>query len=145
MIRNISYNNPTIRAEIDETVGQSFGWMVRIKMGGIGSRRMLIAEASPRLFDLLSQQNTAHYGYIELRPTGLIVHFRSILETYGWVIPFHQLSIFQNGDQFSLHAAGEHMKFTGINGFKPDYSFFKKLMTARDQWRTSFPQHPEHT
>lgn len=143
MIRNITYNNPAIKAEIDRTVGKSFGWMVRIQLGGIGSRRMLIAEASPRLVELLSQQNATRYCYLELRPSGLIVHFRSILETYGWVIPFHMLSLFQNSDQFSLHAAGEYMKLTGMNGFNPDYSFFKKVMAVRDDWRTRFPEHPE--
>jgi hypothetical protein len=137
MIRNITYNNPEVKAEIDRLVGPAFGMWTRFKMKGIGSKRMLIHEASPSIDHWLNMQNTARYCYIELRPNGIIVHFRSILETFGWVVPYHHLSIFRNGNTFHLHGAGEVMKIGGINAFEPDFNFFKKLLDLQTDWRKS--------
>lgn len=108
-------------------------------MGGIGSRRMLITDASPRLLHWLEMQNSAKYCYLELRPGGVIVHFRSILETFGWIIPHYHLNLFRNGKEFSLHGTGEYMKIGGINNFDPDFAFFKKLMDQQVDWRKTEP------
>lgn len=139
MIRNVTYNNPEIKAEIDQAVGPTFGWLTRIKMKGIGSRRMLIQAASPDLWHWLDRQNTAKYCYLELRPQGVIVHFRSILESFAWIIPYRYLSVFQNGKQIDLHSEGQFMKLTGINNFKADYQFLKKLMERQSEWRSKYP------
>lgn len=138
MIRNITYNNSLIKSEIDQLVGPAFGLWTRLRMKGIGSRRMLISEASPSISQWLNMQNTAKYCYIELRPNGIIVHFRSILETFGWIVPYHHLSVFRNGSIFHLHGAGEIMKITGINSFAPDFSFFQKLMDCQTDWKNQY-------
>lgn len=108
-------------------------------MGGIGSRRMLIKSASPELWQWLNRQNTAKYCYLELRPYGVIVHFRSILETFAWVVPYRHLSVFRNGKQIDLHAAGHFMHLTGINNFTADYAFLKKMLDLQQSWRAAHP------
>lgn len=138
MLRNITYNNLQIKAEIDHLVGPAFGFWTRFKMKGIGSRRMLITDASPSIAHWLNMQNTAKYCYIELRPKGIIVHFRSILETFGWIVPYHHLNIFRNGNIFHLHGAGDVIKISGINSFDPDFPFFKKLMNYQTAWKANF-------
>lgn len=127
MIRNISYNNRIIKAEIDAAVGPAFGWMQRIKMGGIGSGRMQIIESSQALWELLSYQRTTKYCYIELRPNGIIVHFRSILESMGWVVPFRHLNIESTGKGYLLYDGGDFMQIGGINQAPPDHHFFQKI------------------
>ncbi|TVR39221.1 MAG: hypothetical protein EA392_07105 [Cryomorphaceae bacterium] len=139
MLRNITYNNPDIKAEINALVGPPFGLISSIKMGGIGSRRMLITEASPDIRKWLSLQTTAPYCYLELRPSGIIVHFRSILETMGWVIPFHHLSIFRNGEAIHLHGAGSFMHLSGVGSLKPDHKFIEKVLGRKQCARESDP------
>lgn len=128
MLRNITYNNPTIKEEINLHVGMPYSFMQRFKMGGIGSKRMVIIEASADINAFTTYQNGIVYCYLELRPSGIIVHFRSILETIGWIVPYHHLSIFKNGEQFSLHAAGSFVKIGGLNNSAADESFIRKMM-----------------
>jgi hypothetical protein len=128
VLRNITYNNPIIKEEINLKVGASFSFIQRLKMGGIGSKRMVIIDSSADITELTSYQKSIVYCYLELRPTGIIVHFRSILETIGWIVPYHHLSIFKNGKQFSLHAAGSFVKIGGINNTAADEIFIRKLM-----------------
>ena len=40
VLRNISYNNPKIKKEIESAVGGSFNVLERIKMKGIGSSNL---------------------------------------------------------------------------------------------------------
>lgn len=105
-----------------------YSFMQRIKMRGIGSKRMVILDASANITEFTSYQNSIVYCYIELRPTGIIIHFRSILETIGWIVPYHHLSIFKNGEQFSLHAAGSFVKIGGLNNTAADEAFIRKMM-----------------
>jgi hypothetical protein len=128
VLRNITYNNPSVKEEIDRKVGSAFPFFTRLKMRGIGSKRMVIVESSADILKLTSYQNSIVYCYVELRPTGIIVHFRSILETIGWIVPFHHLSVFKNGNQFSLHAAGSFVKLGGLNDDAADEAFIRKMM-----------------
>ena len=139
MLRNITYNNPEMKAEINQAVGPPFGLISSIKMGGIGSRRMLISKASSDIRKWLSMQTTLPYCYVELRPNGIIVHFRSILETMGWIIPFHHLSIFRNGKAIHLHGAGSFMHLRGVGSLKPDYKFIEKVLSRKQCTRESDP------
>lgn len=131
MIKNISYNNPEVKDAVNNAVGLSYGLIDRVRMGGIGSRRMLITGASPNIMKWLELQNTAPYCYLELRPRGIIVHFRSVLETMGWIVPFHHLSVFRNGTAIHLHAAGEFMRIRGAGTQPPDYRFIEKILERK--------------
>ena len=64
-------------------------------MGGIGSPRLTITEASMAIRNLLILDNNADYCNIELRPKGIILGFRSLLESYALVIPFYKLTIYK--------------------------------------------------
>lgn len=97
-------------------------------MRGIGSKRMIILESSADISNYTTYQNSIVYCYVELRPTGIIVHFRSILETIGWIVPYRHLSVFQNGKQFTLHAAGSFVKLGGLNNSAADEAFIRKMM-----------------
>ncbi len=127
MIRNFSYNNQQIKAETDREVGIAFGWFQRIKMGGIGSKRMQILESSQALWELLSYQRSTKYCYIELRPKGIIIHFRSILETIGWVIPFRHLNFKLAGKKYLIRDGENFISIGGVNQAPPDHPFFQKL------------------
>ena len=75
-----------------------------------------------------SKRNTCN---VELRPQGVIVRFRSILETYAWVIPFYMLSTFQNSDgSITLHAGEHYLKLYPETTAK---TFMRKLIETKMQ------------
>ena len=105
MLKNISYNNPSLQEEINLLVGKPYTLIQRIKLKGIGLGRQQITQSSPEIHALLNLDNNTNTCTLEIRPKGIIVHFRSILETYGWVIPFYKLSIYKSDAiSYSLHA-----------------------------------------
>src|SRR5690554_5906961 len=126
MIRNITYNNSSIHDEINKLVGPSFNWPNRIKISGIGSRRMLITDASPNIWHLLNHQNTANYCYLELRPKGIIIHFRSILESMGWIISHRNLEINSSFTSVKIIGENEFVVIGGTGTNSVDHRFLEK-------------------
>jgi len=95
MLANVSYNNPKQEQEINKLVGAAYSFRERIKMGGIGSPKMQIMQSSVSIYNLLILDNNTDYCSIELRPKGIILRFRSLLETYGLVIPYYKLTLYK--------------------------------------------------
>lgn len=111
MLLNVSYNNRKIDRQITEAVGASFGWRDRFRLGGIGSPRMSIIGASMNIQELLNLDQNMNVCNIELRPGGIIVRFRSILETYALIVPYHKLVLFKGEwNSFSIHCDGNLIK-----------------------------------
>ena len=87
MLLNVSYNDKKITEKIDNEVGKPFTLKERFAMGGIGSPKLHITETSLEIQNLLILDNNLNTCNIEMRPKGIIVRFRSLLETYGLIIP----------------------------------------------------------
>ena len=83
MLVNVSYNNKELTRKIDDEVGKPFLLKNRWAMGGIGSPKLFITESSIEIRNLLLLDNNLDSCNIELRPKGIIVRFRSLLETYA--------------------------------------------------------------
>ena len=92
MLLNVSYNDPKIKKQINSEVGAPFSLRERWKLGGIGSSKLKITHASIDIHNLLVLDNNNNSCNIELRPKGIIVRFRSLLETYGLIIPYFKFS-----------------------------------------------------
>lgn len=132
MLRNVSYNNPVVNREIRLSVGESYSWVERIKFGGTGSPRLPLIEASAEIAELLNRDNNFSYCNIEICWNGVIVRFRSVLETYGLIIPFHHLSIFKSGNQSYSIFSGQHkVKLTADN--EKVHKFFKRLLELKSK------------
>ena len=107
MLLNVSYNDPKIEQTITDLVGKPFNLRDRIKFSGVGSPKLQIVSSSPKIANLLLLDNNLDVCNIEIRPKGIIVRFRSLLETYAMVIPFYKLSVFKGkSDSHSIHADG---------------------------------------
>ena len=88
MLRNISYNNAKIKSEINNLLGEPFTILNRIKLGGIGSPKYIILQTDSKINNLLNLDNNTNQCNIELRPKGIIISFRSLLETFALIVPF---------------------------------------------------------
>jgi hypothetical protein len=127
MLVNVSYNNKDITRKIDEAVGKPFPLKERWNMGGIGSPKLFITETSVEIRNLLILDNNIDSCNMELRPKGIIVRFRSLLETFALVIPFYKLTIYK-GD-FAVYSVYKDHHFIKVRSdTKAIQKFFKKIL-----------------
>ena len=127
MLINVSYSDKEMTRKIDLLVGKPFSLKQRWALGGIGSPRLFITETSTGIRNLLILDNNRDQCNIELRPSGIIVRFRSLLETYALVIPFYKLTVYK-GDLgiYSIHKDHHFIKVNAET--KAVQKFFKKLL-----------------
>ncbi|MEM7487041.1 MAG: hypothetical protein AAF348_17675 [Bacteroidota bacterium] len=127
MLLNVSYNDKTITKKIDEAVGKPFTLKERFALKGIGSPKLFITETSIEIQNLLILDNNLNACNIEMRPKGIIVRFRSLLETYGLIIPYYKLTIYK-GD-FAIYSIYRDSYFIKVKSdTKAIQKFFKKLL-----------------
>ena len=130
MLLNVSYNNKKITERIDAEVGKPFLLKERFKMGGIGSPKLHITEASIEIRNLLLLDNNADCCNIELRPKGIILGFRSLLESYALVIPYYKLTLYKGDiDIYSIYRDHYFVKVKADT--KAIQKFFKKLLDLK--------------
>jgi hypothetical protein len=127
MLVNISYNNRKITEKVDEQVGKPFPLKERWAIGGIGSPKLFITETSLEIRNLLILDNNLDSCNIEMRPKGIIVRFRSLLETYALIIPYYKLSIYK-GDFAVYSIYRDHYFIKVRSDTKAIQKFFKKLL-----------------
>ena len=124
MVKNLSYNSKKIKTLLFETVGRPLSLIERFKLRGIGSNKLVITDASKEIVDLLRLDNNINYCNIEIRKNGIIIRFRSLLETYGLIIPFYKLVIYKGESKlYSFYKDNHYIKFLVDNN---QTSFFIK-------------------
>lgn len=131
ILRNVSHNDKEIKDEINALVGKSFHLFDRIKKGGVGSPRLVVATATKEINELLAVDNRSRYSSLELRPKGVIMRFRSRLDTYAWVLPFSSLTLFKSAGFLELYSGGTHVKLSGIANSRSAQNFVRKLVFAK--------------
>lgn len=137
MLLNVSYNRRDITRKVDEEVGKPFTLKERWAMGGIGSPKLFITEASIEIRNLLLLDNNIDCCNIELRPKGIIVRFRSLLESYALVIPFYKLTVYK-GDFAVYSVYRDHYFIKVKSDTKAIQKFFKKILDFRTENRPTY-------
>ena len=122
MLFDTSYSDKRITRQINEAVGHPFSFLERIKMGGIGSRRMVIGDISEEYQKYLKAAHYQSHANLELRPKGLIIHFRHKLEAYSWIMPYASLEV-EASDSLRLVSEGKFISFAE----ELDEAFIRKL------------------
>ncbi|MBA4746076.1 MAG: hypothetical protein H2058_12545 [Muricauda sp.] len=130
MLLNVSYSNKDITKKIDEAIGKPIPIKERFAMGGIGSPKLFITEASLDIYNLLVLDNSTNSCNIEIRPNGIIVRFRARLETYGLIIPYYKLNVYK-GDIGIYSIYMDHYFIKVKSDTKAIQRFFRKLMDHR--------------
>ncbi len=126
MLKNISYNNSKIFDQINDYVGKPYTIFQRIRIGGIGSSKLIINKADSKISNLLNLDNNINKCNIEIRPKGIIIRFRSLLETYGLIVPFYKLKLFKGkANEYSIYNDNYFIKIE-VNK-KNEHDFFKKI------------------
>ena len=130
MLLNVSYNRPKIKKQIEDSVGKSFSLVERIKLGGIGSGKLIINSASQQIQNLLVLDSYTNVCSLEIRPQGIILSFRSILETYALIIPYHKLHIYKgDSKQYSIYMDNYYVKVKADQ--KRIHQFMRKVLNHK--------------
>ena len=130
---NITYKNKETEKEINTEMGKPFSLIEKLKLGGIGSRRMIIENFSEDIKNLTLKVSGIQYANIELRPNGIIVHINQGIYTHAWTIPYFRLSIF-NGDFFTIHGGGSHIQFNKEKSWKENKEFLQKIVKLKSEF-----------
>ena len=124
---NVSYNNKSITQKVDEAVGKPFTLKARWAMNGIGSPKLFITQTSVEIQNLLILDNNTNSCNVEMRPKGIIVRFRSLLETFALVIPYYKLTIYK-GDLGIYSIYRDHHFIKVKSDTKAIQKYFRKLL-----------------
>ena len=99
-------------------------------MNGVGSSKLLISSASVDIHKLLILDNNLNTCNLELRPNGIILRFRSLLETYAFIIPYYKLILYKGkAGEYSIHKDHQFVKLIADN--KATHKFFSKLSSEK--------------
>ena len=132
MIINTTHTDKTNDELINSIVGNRYSLFQNLKLGGIGSKRMIIEQVSPNLQEYLNLVADINYANIELRPDGILVFINKGLKNYTWIIPYYRLHFYKT-DGFSIHANGKFIKFKQNKLLKENSSFIKKMMNIKEE------------
>ncbi len=137
MILETTYSNKSNDQLINDLVGKPYSFLEKFKRKGIGSKRMMIDDASPNFKQYLNATEDITYANLELRPNGLLVRINKGLKNYTWVVPFYHLVIYKTNGS-SIHAQGKFIHFKNSITFKENKSFFDKLLSSKVQFEKQY-------
>ena len=126
MIFNSTYTDKEKELEVEKLIGKKYSLFSSIRFNGVGSKRLIIEETSPRFKKIIIQKNDLIYSNIELRYRGIIVYIAEGLNRFSWVIPYYKLVIYKTPN-YSIHSDGNFIRFSNDLNFKENLKFFKKL------------------
>ena len=130
MLLNVSYNESEVKEKIEAKVGKPFPLKERWSMSGVGSPKLLISSSSIDIHNLLILDNNLNTCNIELRPKGIILRFRSLLETYALIVPYYKLNLYKGkAEEYSIYKDHQFVKV--LVDTKDTQKFFSKLKTEK--------------
>ena len=133
MLKNLSYNCKKTKALLTDKVGKPLTLFERLKIGGNGSDKLIITDASNDIIELLKLDNNINQCNIEIRSNGIILRFRALLETYGLVIPFYKMVIYKGEKKiYSIYIDNQYVKFLADK--KSIHSFIKKISRLKSEY-----------
>lgn len=125
------------KKEINAAIGKPYSLWSRIKQLGIGSSKMLVANYSAHFSDYFGFVQGVRSINVEIRPKGIIIHFKKRVDHYIWVIPYYQLTLYQTS-RLSFYAGGYKLsvfkQYLGISHVK----FFNRIRNEKAQYLAQF-------
>ncbi|WP_372754454.1 hypothetical protein [Mariniflexile sp.] len=141
MVLNSTYKNKKQEELINDLVGKPFGLLRALKMGGIGSKRLIIDTVSAKMEHYINTVSDITYANIELRPIGILIRINKGLKNFTWVIPYYQLVIYKTNG-CSIHAQGQFVHFKNNINFKENKAFFTKMLDEKVKYDSQHNFYP---
>ncbi len=136
MIYNSTYTDIEKDIETETLVGKKYNLIKTIRLGGIGSKRLIVDELGVNFKKLIQQKNDIIYSNIELRKKGIIVYIVDGQKRFTWVIPFYKLVIYKT-PSFSIHSEGNFIRYSNKLNHKQNLVFFKRILDHKFNFNKS--------
>ena len=134
MLLHVSYSNSENTQKTDTELGKPFPLKERIKMCGIGSPQLIMTDSSLQISNLMNLDNNRNVCNIEMRPKGIIVGFRSGLNSYALIIPYYKLVLYKGtAEEYSIYKDTYFIKIQARAKDKDVHRFMKKLLQAKSE------------
>lgn len=130
MVYNTTYFNKEAKIIINDLLGHSYSFFKSIRIGGTGSKRMIIDEVSPNFKKYMNTISDINYGNIEIREKGILIHINKGLNNFSWPIPFYQLHTYKTNG-ISFHAHGNFIRFKNNKLLKENKKFIDKIINLK--------------
>jgi hypothetical protein len=130
MIFNTTLKNKDATATMNDLLGKPYSFVKAIKLGGVGSKRMIIDAVSPGFLKLINAVSDINYVNIELRDKGIVIHINKGLKNFSWAIPYYQLHTYKT-EGFSIHAQGNFVRFKSNKLLKENKNFIDKIINCK--------------
>lgn len=137
MIVNVTYPDKKTEKIIKDISGDSYSFIERWKMKGIGSGKLQIYECSPEISSIIRSNRDAAYCNIELRKNGIALGFNSVGRIYVWCVPYYQLNIYYNGGTLSVHGPSNSLKAKPPFNGKLSMDFLKKVLRLKAEFNNN--------
>ncbi|MEN3322396.1 hypothetical protein VP395_01530 [Mariniflexile soesokkakense] len=134
MVLDTTYTKKEHNNLINDVVGKPFSFLKSIKMKGIGSKRMIIDDASLNMKKYLNLVSDAN---LELRPTGIIIRINKGLNNFTWVMPHYQLVVYKTNG-ISIYAQGRFIHFKNNATFNENKHFFENMMNEKVKFESKY-------
>ena len=133
MLFNTSYKNKDYVKEANRLTGKAYSFLEKLKMRGVGSRRLVVEELSSLITPKNMQEIDVSFASIELRPKGIVIHFTNRLDRYSWIVPYRLIAVFSTLT-FSIHSNGQFIKFRKDKNYHDNKKFFDKMSDLRSDF-----------
>ncbi len=129
MLVKYSYSNKKLKRQVEELVGAPYSLLQRLRMNGNGSQRLSVISSNDEILNILETKSTSDpYINIELRPGGIIIHFRVRLDNWALIIPFHKLTIFSQDNLLNIYVDHWKLKLSGYRNTPIRMNFIFKII-----------------
>ena len=132
MLFNTTHPNKDYSKTVKETLGDHFSLIEKIKLGGVGSSRLIIKESSIKIREKQYHSQDINYANIELRPKGIVIHINQNQQQQSWIIPYHKLNIYHT-EYISFHADGNYIKLFKNKNYIDNKKFISKLTDLKNK------------
>jgi len=129
MLLQMEGRSPQQTKDINDLIGKPYTLFERISLGGTGSPRMIISEASSEMVELLNRNVDTNYANISLQRNGIALGFQVQHKAWAWIIPYRKLTLFKNAGSISIHADNRKVTLVPNFGETIDQGFVRKLQT----------------
>ncbi|MBR9860980.1 hypothetical protein GYB22_09600 [bacterium] len=136
MIYNVTYNDrkKEVSSAINKLVGKPFGLIANLKKRGIGSQPYTVLDVNEQLREYTGPLTNLSKCNIELRPSGIIIYFSHRYTNFAWPIPYHHLTIYQNGEITTIFHHTDFIKFKPKIEGRGGQLFLKKVLHEKNQY-----------
>lgn len=128
MLLNISHDFAAKKKTIDDQVGKPYTLAQRKELGRTTFSKIPITAASIEIYNLLTVNQQENSCSIELRPKGIIISFRSNMESYSLIIPNYKLKVYKGkAEEYSFYKDHYFIKVWASAVDPEIHSFVKQI------------------